>query len=138
MAKAKPSKRLGMGAIPYARGTSFRVWAPHADEVYVSPEAANFIQVTGVQPDSVRGESLWFIGNNGVRFGVPFTGGSDDQSRQALGFKDVSPTPAPWSVIKWLPAGPVLSKAAAMTQHDTLMPDPNVAPLQASTKGPGQ
>lgn len=110
-----------------------------ADEVYVSPDSANFVQVTGVQPDSVRGESLWFIGNNGVRFGVPTIGGaSGDESRQALGFKDDTPTPAPWSVIKWLPAGPALTKAAAMAQHDSLMPDPNVAALQAPTKGPGQ
>jgi 1,4-alpha-glucan branching enzyme len=36
MAKAKLSKRLGMGAILYARGTAFRVWAPHADQVYVT------------------------------------------------------------------------------------------------------
>ncbi|KDE96865.1 hypothetical protein Y900_029985 [Mycolicibacterium aromaticivorans JS19b1 = JCM 16368] len=110
-----------------------------ADEVYVSPDSANFVQVTGVQPDSVRGESLWFIGNNGVRFGVPtMGGGGNDQSRQALGFNADTPTPAPWSVIKWLPAGPALSKPAAMAQHDSLMPDPNVAALQAPTKGPGQ
>lgn len=110
-----------------------------ANQVYVSPASANFVQVTGVQPDSVRGESLWFIGNNGVRFGVPSTGGGgEDQSRQALGLKADTPTPAPWSVIKWLPAGPALSKSAAMAQHDSLMPDPNVAALQAPTKGPGQ
>lgn len=110
-----------------------------ANQVYVSLGSANFVQVTGVQPDSVRGESLWFIGNNGVRFGVPSTGGGgEDQSRQALGLKADTPTPAPWSVIKWLPAGPALSKSAAMAQHDSLMPDPNVAALQAPTKGPGQ
>lgn len=131
--------------LPIAVGDERRVvpfisaGANTADEVYVSPEAANFVQVTGVQPDSVRGESLWFIGNNGVRFGVPTTGSDgNDQSRDALGFGDASPTPAPWSVIKWLPAGPALAKAAAMTQHDTLMPDPNVAALQAPAKGPGQ
>lgn len=109
-----------------------------ADEVYVSPSSANYVQVTGVQPDSVRGESLWFIGNNGTRFGVPTVGSNgDDQSREALGFKGTAPTPAPWAVIKWLPAGPVLSKSAAMTQHDSLVPDPKVAALQ-QVKGAGQ
>ena len=34
--KAKPSKQDGMGAIPYEGGTSFRVWAPHADGVSVA------------------------------------------------------------------------------------------------------
>lgn len=107
-----------------------------ADAVYVDPKAANYVQVTGVEPDSVRGESLWFIGNNGTRFGVPTIGANgDDQSREALGLKNATPTPAPWAVIKWLPAGPALSKSAAMAQHDTLMPDPNVAALP---KGPGQ
>jgi 1,4-alpha-glucan branching enzyme len=36
MAEARPSERLGMGAIPYERGTTFRVWALHADQVYVT------------------------------------------------------------------------------------------------------
>jgi 1,4-alpha-glucan branching enzyme len=35
MISAKPSKHDGMGAIPYESGTSFRVWAPHADGVTV-------------------------------------------------------------------------------------------------------
>lgn len=109
-----------------------------ADEVFVSPNAANYVQVTGVQADSKRGESLWFIGNNGTRFGVPAAGSNgDDQSRQALGLdKDkVTPTPAPWAVIKWLPAGPALSKSAALTQHDTLMPDQNAAAIQTPKAG---
>ena len=42
--------------------------------------------------------------------------------RDALGLT-ASPVPAPWSVIRWLPAGPTLSYAAAMSQHDTLIPD---------------
>lgn len=109
-----------------------------ADEVYVSPDAANYVQVTGVQADSKRGESLWFIGNNGTRFGIPATGtNGDDQSRAALGLaKDkVTPTPAPWAVIKWLPPGPALSKSAALAQHDTLMPDQNVAAITPPKAG---
>ena len=30
-----PSTHVGMGALPYAGGTSFRVWAPHAEQVYL-------------------------------------------------------------------------------------------------------
>jgi 1,4-alpha-glucan branching enzyme len=30
-----PSSHPGMGAIPYVGGTAFRVWAPHADQVFV-------------------------------------------------------------------------------------------------------
>jgi len=42
---------------------------------------------------------------------------------------------APWAVIKWLPAGPALSKSAALTQHDTLMPDQNAAAIQTPKAG---
>ncbi len=87
-----------------------------------------------MEPDSPRGESLWFIGNNGVRFGIPTAGNGDEQTRQALGL-ELDPAPAPWSVLAWLPVGPALSKGAALTQHDTLEPDPNVAVLHTTTPG---
>ena len=32
---AKPAEHVGMGALPYEGGVTFRVWAPHADEVSV-------------------------------------------------------------------------------------------------------
>src|SRR5207247_1749127 len=35
-APATPSSRPGIGAIPYAGGTTFRVWAPNADKVFVA------------------------------------------------------------------------------------------------------
>jgi 1,4-alpha-glucan branching enzyme len=35
-ASPKPSKHAGMGALPYKGGASFRVWAPHAEAVYVA------------------------------------------------------------------------------------------------------
>ncbi len=34
----RPSKKPGMGAIIYSSGTAFRVWAPHADAVFVTGE----------------------------------------------------------------------------------------------------
>jgi 1,4-alpha-glucan branching enzyme len=33
-----PTGRAGMGAVPFAGGTAFRVWAPHADAVFVVGE----------------------------------------------------------------------------------------------------
>lgn len=93
-----------------------------ASSVYLGADAANFVQVTGVEPDSARRESLWWVSSSGVRFGVPSQGGDESRTRDALGLT-ASPVPAPWSVIRWLPAGPTLSYAAAMSQHDTLIPD---------------
>ena len=36
MVNATASTRPGMGAVPYAGGTTFRVWAPHAEQVHVA------------------------------------------------------------------------------------------------------
>ncbi len=36
MKPAAPAQHAGMGALPYAGGTAFRVWAPHADAAYVA------------------------------------------------------------------------------------------------------
>jgi type VII secretion protein EccB len=94
-----------------------------ADQVYISRQAANFIQVTGVEPNSVRTESLWWISNSGVRYGIETQGDDESRTRKALGLGQAAPVPAPWAVIRWLPAGPTLSHAAAMTQHDTVTSD---------------
>ena len=32
----RPSPRAGMGAVPFDGGTTFRVWAPHAEDVFVT------------------------------------------------------------------------------------------------------
>ena len=94
-----------------------------ANTVYIGADAPNFVQVTGAEPDSPRRESLWWVSTSGVRFGVPTqAGGEEARTRDALGLT-AAPVPAPWSVIRWLPAGPTLSYAAAMSQHDTLIPD---------------
>ena len=87
-----------------------------------------------MEPASPRGESLWWIADNGVRFGVETAGQAEAQTRQALGL-DGPPTPAPWAVIRWLPAGPALSRAAALTEHDTLAPDASPAPLVIPQQG---
>jgi hypothetical protein len=105
-----------------------------ADDVYIGADAANFVQVTGVDPASPRGESLWLISDTGVRYGVVTAGQGEDQTPRALGL-DRKPSPAPWAVIHWLPAGPALSRAAALTEHDTLAPDPSPAPLVTKAGG---
>ena len=37
----RPSKRVGMGSIPFAGGTAFRVWAPHVEAVFVVGDFSN-------------------------------------------------------------------------------------------------
>jgi type VII secretion protein EccB len=69
-------------------------------------------------PDPRYGESLYYIDPQGVRYGIP-----DEETGGTLGL--TSPKTAPWQVVSLLVDGPVLSKQAALVEHDTLPPDPN-------------
>jgi type VII secretion protein EccB len=68
-------------------------------------------------PDPRYGESLYYIDPQGVRYGIP-----DEETGGHLGL--TSPRTAPWQVINLLVEGPVLSKQAALLEHDTLPADP--------------
>ena len=69
-------------------------------------------------PDPRYGESLYYIDPQGVRYGLP-----NEDTASSLGLS--GPLTAPWQVVSWLIDGPVLSKQAALLEHDTLPPSPN-------------
>ncbi len=69
-------------------------------------------------PDPRYGESLYYIDPQGVRYGLP-----DEETARNLGLH--APVTAPWQVVGLLVDGPVLSKQAALLEHDTLPADPN-------------
>jgi type VII secretion protein EccB len=69
-------------------------------------------------PDPRYGESLYYIDPQGVRYGIP-----DEKTAGTLGL--TAPTNAPWQVVSLLVDGPVLSKEAALVEHDTLPADVN-------------
>lgn len=108
-----------------------------ADQVYITADAANFVQVTGNDEASGRAESLWFITDSGVRWGVltngePTEGSKDNEgdvekgTRKALGLSGRA-TQAPWAIVQWLPPSRVpLSKSAALQGHTTYEPDRSV------------
>jgi type VII secretion protein EccB len=89
-------------------------------------------------PDPRYGESLYYIDPQGVRYGLP-----NEEVAKTLGLS--GPTTAPWQVVGLLVDGPVLSKEAALVEHDTLPADPNprkvadgkTQPAMASTGGGG-
>ncbi len=95
-----------------------------ADEVYLEPGSGGFVQTTGIEPTSVRQDASFFVADTGVRFGVP-----DADAVDALGL-GVS-APAPWQIVQLLGTGPTLSRAAALTAHDGVGPDPEAARLPA-------
>lgn len=95
-----------------------------ADQVYFGPEYANFVAVTGNNPAAQTTESLWWLTDAGARFGVEDT----KEAREALGL-GLTPSPAPWVVLRLLPQGPTLSRADALVEHDTLPMDMSPAEL---------
>ncbi|AGC62241.1 type VII secretion protein EccB [Mycobacterium liflandii 128FXT] len=95
-----------------------------ADQVYFGPNFANFVAVTGNNPAAQTTESLWWLTEAGARFGVEDT----KEAREALGL-GLTPSPAPWVVLRLLPQGPTLSRADALVEHDTLPMDMSPAEL---------
>ncbi len=79
-------------------------------------------------PDPRYGESLYYVDPQGVRYGVP-----NADAAKALGL--ASPKTAPWQIIRLLVDGPVLSKDAALLEHDTLPADPSPRKVPAGTPG---
>lgn len=83
--------------------------------VYI--DGGQFIRLQS--PDPRYGESMYYIDPQGVRYGIP-----DEDAAKSLGLS--APVTAPWQVVSLLVDGPVLSKSAALLEHDTLpaSPDP--------------
>ncbi|WP_444309138.1 type VII secretion protein EccB, partial [Mycobacterium marinum] len=77
------------------------------ERVYLGPDYANFVVSTGNSPAASTVESLWWISESGVRFGVP----REEDTLNALGLKKYSPNSAPWAALRLLAGGPALSRA---------------------------
>jgi type VII secretion protein EccB len=100
---------------------------PGLDSVYLKPGTGEFIQATGVEPESRSMGQLFYISDVGMRFGI-----KDLPSATALGVsgvkddhgKNETPQLAPWPVISLLPPGPQLSAEAALIAHDGMPADP--------------
>ncbi|MEE6168795.1 MULTISPECIES: type VII secretion protein EccB [unclassified Mycolicibacterium] len=77
-------------------------------------------------PDPKVGEGLFYIDPQGVRYGVA---NADAAKNLGLG----APGNAPWPVVSLLVEGPVLSKDAALLEHDTLPSDPKPRKVEDKT-----
>jgi type VII secretion protein EccB len=80
-------------------------------------------------PDPRYGESLYYIDPQGVRYGLP-----DEETAKTIGL--IGPKTAPWQVVSLLVDGPVLSKQAALLEHDTLPADPNPRKIEGAGAQP--
>lgn len=90
--------------------------ADHVDDVYVPPSSGEFVQTTGIEPDSTRRDSFFFVGDNGIRYGIP-----DTATAAILGLSN--PRLAPYQIVGQLVPGPMLDRADAMVAHDSLPQD---------------
>ena len=87
-----------------------------ADQVYMAPGATNLVMTTSASPEATSRESLWWISDQGVRYGISL----DDASLRSLGITPGSARQAPWPLMRVFAVGPALTRADALTQHDTV------------------
>lgn len=95
--------------------------------MYAPPGSGFFVQTTGSDPRSPAAETLWWLSDAGVRYGLSAAADGGSSAPASLGLS--SPLPAPWPVLAGLAAGPELSKRDALVAHDTLPGNPSGADL---------
>lgn len=95
---------------------------PNVDSVYFKPGSGAYVQATGIEPDSQRRDSLFYISDTGVRYGI-----KDAEAAKALGMEKVKGELAPWPIVGLLAVGPSLGRQEAMVAHDGVAPDPSPA-----------
>lgn len=97
----------------------------NVDSVYFKPGSGAFIQTTGIEVDSRRKDSLFYVSDTGVRYGIK---NNDAAKALGMGSEDgVTPEPAPWPIAGLLAAGPTMGREEAMVAHDGIAPDPSPA-----------
>ncbi|WP_406270414.1 type VII secretion protein EccB [Nocardia sp. NBC_00881] len=104
---------LADSATPVALATSDGT-GDRVDAAYLAPNSGEYVQATGMDPESSRRGTLFYVADNGIRYGVP-----DAQTAAVLGLAQ-KPRLAPWPIIGQLVPGPTLSAKNALVSHDTL------------------
>jgi type VII secretion protein EccB len=109
--------------------------AVEADQVFIDKGATNLVMTTSAAPAADTHESMWWISDQGVRYGIELT----DASLRALGVSPANARQAPWPLIRVFAPGPALTRQDALTQHDTLTPlvGAEALPTQGATTQAG-
>ncbi|HEX9175259.1 MAG TPA: type VII secretion protein EccB [Mycobacterium sp.] len=87
-----------------------------AQRVILPRGSGYFVQVTGQQPQSATKESVFWVSDLGVRYGLEAAEHEPTGPAEALGMT-AAPLPIPWSVLSLFAPGPTLSKADALVAH---------------------
>ncbi|MEU6561119.1 type VII secretion protein EccB [Nocardia nova] len=103
----------------------------NVDAFYSTPGSGFFVQTTGIETDSQRRDSMFFIADTGVRYGI-----KDANAQKALGMdaEKAKPELAPDQIVGLLAAGPTLGRQEAMVAHDGVAPDPAPAKQLVQSK----
>jgi len=124
--QAPKAAALALGHLPIPPEMMDRGIDQVQGTVAVYLDGGKYVQIQS--PDPQSGEALYYIDPQGVRYGIP-----DQQTASALGLS--GPANAPWWAVRLLVGGPVLSKQAALLEHDTLPADPNPRRVPAGGSG---
>lgn len=87
-----------------------------ANKVLVLPGAANLVTSTSAVADAHSRESLFWVSDNGVRYGIE----ADEPTVRALGIDPGAAQQAPWPLLRVFAGGPALSRQAALLERDTV------------------
>lgn len=93
----------------------------NVDSTYIAPGTGAYVQTTGIEPDSRRKDSIFYIADTGVRFGI-----ENAEAAKTLGMPE-NAEPAPWPIVGLLASGPTLGRNQALVAHDGVAPDPSPA-----------
>jgi len=104
-----------------------------ANQVLVLPGAANFVTSTSGVITSDSRESLFWVSNSGVRFGIA----AEESTLRALGLDPAAAVQAPWPLLRTFAAGPALSQEAALVARDTVPALGKVAVVTTTAKAGG-
>ncbi|MGW0003380.1 type VII secretion protein EccB [Nocardia grenadensis] len=100
----------------------------NVDSAYLAPGTGAYVQTTGIEPDSSRKDSVFYIADTGVRYGI-----KNADAAKALGMPGKAES-APWPIVGLLASGPSLGREEALVAHDGVAPDPSPAAQPVATK----
>ena len=111
---------------------------PGVDAVYLKPGTGEYVQAANPGSGPALGD-LFYVSDLGLRFPV-----TDPSTAAILGLAGVRESrdvpehaqPAPWPILSLLPAGPRLSREAALIAHDGMAADPAGRAVSPATAGP--
>lgn len=123
LGKEEQQRTVKLVTAPASNGTT-------AHYAYLPRDTGKFVQITGSEKGSPLRESLYWVSDSGVRYGIAAkigAGAGSDQTLTALALR--APVPAPWSIVSLFAVGPTLSVDDARIQHDGIPPNLTGAPF---------